>query len=141
MLYKYKTRLRVKKINWIFFVIYTHMSEQIKKYSDFLNESKNKETFEEFSATRLAGASKIADAAKEKGGDAMLTYHHFKVKLSTYREAKDGKFNIKEAEKEYNALLKELYTSTKSGMNISQVDFQELVGKIEVLGELLIRQK
>ena len=117
------------------------MSEQIKKYSDFLNESKNKETFEEFSATRLAGASKIADAAKEKGGDAMLTYHHFKVKLSTYREAKDGKFNIKEAEKEYNALLKELYTSTKSGMDISQVDFQELVGKIEVLVELLIRQK
>ena len=117
------------------------MSEQIKKYSAFLNESKSKETFEEFSAIRLAGASKIAETAKEKGGDAMLTYHHFRVKLPVYREAKDGKFDIEEAEKEYNVLLKELYSSTKSGMNISQVDFQELVGRIEVLGELLIRQK
>jgi hypothetical protein len=116
------------------------MSEQIKKYNQFLNESKTKETFEEFSATRLAGATKIADSAKEKGGDAMLTYHHFKVKLSTYKKAKDGKFDRAEAEKEYKDLLDVLYSSTKNDMNISQVDFQEIVGKIEVLGELLIRQ-
>lgn len=117
------------------------MNEQIKKYNEFLNESKSRETFEEFSATRLAGAAKIADAAKEKGGDALLTYHHFKVKLPAYKKASDGKFDKELAESEYKDLLDKLYTSTKKDMNISQVDFQELVGKIEVLGELLIRQK
>jgi hypothetical protein len=116
------------------------MDEQIKKYDDFLNESKTKESFEDFSATRLAGATKITDAAKEKGGDALLTYHHFKVKLPTYRKAKDGKFDKLETEKEYKDLLDKLYSSTKENMDITQVDFQEIVGKIEVLGELLIRQ-
>lgn len=117
------------------------MENQIKKYTDFINESKGKETFEEFSATRLAGATKIADAAKEKGGDAMLTYHHFKVKLPTYKKAKDGKFDKVDAEKEYKDLLEKLYSATRETMDIDQVDFQEIVGRIEVLGELLIRQK
>ena len=40
---------------------------------------------EEFAETRMAGAEKIVDNAKEKGGLAMLTWHHFKVKLPYYK--------------------------------------------------------
>ena len=56
------------------------MEKMIKNYNNFINESK-KESFEEFSLIRLNGAKKIAENAKEKVGDALLTYHHFKVKI------------------------------------------------------------
>ena len=48
------------------------------KFLDFLTEAK--ETFEEFAKTRGKGAEKIAENAQSKGGLAMLTYNHFKVK-------------------------------------------------------------
>ena len=125
-------------------------NEQPHQVSDLTNQqgsdakydnTNNIIKFEEFSEHRLNGATTITHNAEEKGGDALLTYHHFKVKLSTYKEAKDGNFNPSEAEKEYKKLLRKLYTSTKSEMNIGQIEFQELVGRIEVLGELLIRKK
>ena len=53
-----------------------------------------KENFETFAKNRLAGAEKIIKNAKEKGGPAMLTYHHFVVKLPHYKKASEGKFNI-----------------------------------------------
>jgi hypothetical protein len=93
---------------------------------------------QEFAENRLAGASKIAKSAKEKGGDALLTYHHFYVKLPYYQKEVDGKLDMKEVKKEYDNLLTDLYESTRNSMNITQIEFQELVGKIEVLGELLI---
>lgn len=99
------------------------------------------ETFEEFAKTRLGGAEKIADNAKEKGGDAMLTYHHFHVKLPYYEKAANDKLDFDKAKEEYNELLEELYKSTRKNMAIDQIAFQKLVGKIEVLGELLINQK
>ena len=98
----------------------------------------NKE-FNEFASTRLGGAEKITDNAKEKGGAAMLTYHHFEVKLPYYKKASEGKFDIDEAKTEYKDLLEKLYSATKGDMDIEQIDFQELVGKIEVLGELIIK--
>ena len=50
------------------------------KFSNILNEAKKlKETFEEFAKTRGEGAAKIASNAEEKGGLALLTWHHFKV--------------------------------------------------------------
>lgn len=96
---------------------------------------------EEFADTRLSGAEKIVDNAKEKGGLAMLTWHHFKVKLPYYKKASEGKLDMKDAKKEYIDLLEELYESTNEDMDISQIAFQELVGKLEVLGELLIKHK
>ena len=100
-----------------------------------------KETHQEFAENRLAGAAKISKAAKEKGGDALLTYHHFHVKLPYYQKRVDGKLDMKKVKKEYDELLTDLYEATRNSMNISQVAFQELVGKIEVLGELLIENK
>ena len=64
------------------------MDNFIKLYTDFLNEAEStKGDFKEFSEARLAGATKITEAAKENGGPAMLTYHHFVVKLPYYKKA------------------------------------------------------
>ena len=97
--------------------------------------------FKEFSENRLGGATKIASNAEEKGGDALLTYHHFQVKLPYYRQASEGQFNPKTAESHYGDLIDELVELTGNGMNIEQIHFQELMGKIEVVGELLIKYK
>ena len=97
--------------------------------------------FEEFSEHRLDGATTIAHNAEEKGGDALLTYHHFKVKLPYYNQAVDGKFNPKMAKAHYEDLIDELVELTGNGMNIEQIHFQELMGEIEVLGELLIKHQ
>jgi hypothetical protein len=93
---------------------------------------------EEFAEKRGSGAEKISDSAKEKGGLSLLTYNHFRVKLPYYKKASEGKLNMEDAKKEYNKLLEKLHSSTKGDMNITQKGFQELMGKIEVLGELLL---
>lgn len=106
------------------------------KLTDILNEAKKvKETFEEFAKTRGEGASKIADNAQSKGGLAMLTYNHFKVKAPYYDKASKGKFDEKKAKQEFNQTL------AKISLNMSPVEFQKEVGRLEVLGELLIRNK
>jgi hypothetical protein len=109
------------------------------KLSDLITEAK--ENMEDFAETREAGAEKITDNAKKKGGLAMLTYHHFVVKLPYYKKAAEGKMDFEKAKKEYHELLEKLYKATKGELNIQQVEFQRLVGKIEVLGELLIKNK
>lgn len=103
------------------------------KLLDLLKEAK--ETFKEFAETRKNGAAKIADNAKEKGGLALLTWHHFKVKDPYYKKAEEGKFNVEQAEKEFQDTLK------KISLNMTQIEFQREVGRLEVLGELLIRNK
>jgi hypothetical protein len=107
------------------------------KFSDLLVESE-KIGFDEFSAKRLKGATKITDDAKKKGGPAMLTYHHFKVKLPYYKKASEGKFDLDKAKSEFQENLKKLCKLTEN-VDIQQVEFQKLVGKIEVLGELIIK--
>lgn len=113
------------------------------KLTDILSEAKKeiKDTFEDFAETRGKGAAKIATNAEEKGGLALLTWHHFKVKAPYYKKAAEGKFNTEQAEKEYKELLEKLYKATNKEMGITQIKFQELVGKIEVLGELIIKHK
>ncbi len=106
-----------------------------------LKESISKKEMENFAEGRGKGAEKITDNAKEKGGNSMLTYHHFKVKLPYYEKAAEGKFDKEKALKEYKKHLKELYKSTNEEMDITPVKFQELMGRIEVLGELIIENK
>jgi hypothetical protein len=103
-----------------------------------LNEDDDK--LESFAEIRLGGAEKIADNAKEKGGAALLTYHHFEVKLEYYEKASKGELDMEDAKKEYKDLLEKLHTSTKDDMDIEQIAFQELLGKMEVLGELIIKE-
>jgi hypothetical protein len=102
---------------------------------NLLFESKDKqETFETFADTREAGAEKISDNAKKKGGLALLTWHHFKVKLPYYKRAVEGKFDLEAAQKEFDATYKKISTS------MTQIEFQREVGRLEVLGELIIHE-
>lgn len=107
------------------------------KLMNLLFESKEekKDTFETFADTREAGAEKIATTAHKKGGLALLTWHHFKVKLPYYKKAAAGKFNLEEAKKEYDSTYKKISTS------MTQIEFQREVGRLEVLGELIIREQ
>jgi hypothetical protein len=91
--------------------------------------------FEKFADAREAGAEKIADTAKKKGGLALLTWHHFKVKLPYYKKAAAGKFDLATAKKEFNETYK------KISLGMSQIDFQREVGRLEVLGELIIKEE
>ena len=106
------------------------------KLYDLLFESKDKpDKFEEFAETRGKGAAKIASTAEEKGGLALLTWHHFKVKAAYYRRATSGKMNLDEAKKEFDATYKKISTA------MSQIEFQREMGRLEVLGELIIREQ
>lgn len=114
----------------------------LKKYKqqpEPLAEAKKEEpkigAFEDFAETRGKGADKIAKTAKEKGGLALLTYNHFKVKALYYKKAAEGKFDIEEAKKEYESVYKSI------SLTMTQTEFQKAVGKLEVLGELIIRDK
>jgi hypothetical protein len=115
------------------------LKEAEEKIKATPGQKKEEKDDKAFAKTRLSGAEKIAENAKEKGGDAMLTYYHFNVKLPYYEKAGKGEFNAEKAREEYLTLLDQLAKSTgEKGMNLSQNEFQKLVGKIEVLGELLI---
>jgi tRNA(Ile2) C34 agmatinyltransferase TiaS len=103
------------------------------KLLEILKEAK--ETLEEFANIRGKGAAKIAETAEKKGGLALLTWHHFKVKASYYKKATEGKIDFEKAKKEF----KETYK--KISLDMTQIEFQREVGRLEVLGELLIRNK
>lgn len=103
-----------------------------------LNESKELD-FENFSDKRYLGAKKITDSAAEKGGPALLTHDHFVVKLPYYQKAKSGKFDKEEMKKEYQELCSYLYSKMKKIETVNMKEFQELLGKLEVIGELLIK--
>ena len=105
-----------------------------------LNESATDE-MQEFAEKRGSGAKKIADMAKEKGGASLLTYHHFKVKLPYYSDVEEGSFSFEKMKKEYVKTCNELHSHMNKIEEMDQIKFQELVGKLEVMGELLIKNK
>jgi hypothetical protein len=106
------------------------------KLYDLLFESKQtNDKFEEFAETRGKGAAKIATTAEEKGGLSLLTWHHFKVKAPYYKRATAGRFDIEAAKKEFNETLK------KISLGMTAIEFQREVGRLEVLGELIIREE
>jgi hypothetical protein len=94
-----------------------------------------KESFETFAKKRLAGAEKIADTTQEAGGLSLLTYKHYKVKLPYYKKAAAGKLDKEAAKKEFEETLKSI------SLGMTQTQFQIEVGRLEVLGELLIENK
>jgi hypothetical protein len=108
-------------------------------YRNLVTEAKTPETFEQFAKNRLGGALKITQNAKTKGGDALLTYHHFKVKLPYYKKAVAGKFNVEESIAELKNLHTELHAILDKFEAKDQIPFQKVMGKIEVVGELIIK--
>jgi hypothetical protein len=107
----------------------------MKLYNLLFESKQTNDKFEEFAETRGKGAAKIASTAEEKGGLALLTWHHFKVKASYYKQATAGKFDIDSAKKEFEKTLKSI------SLNMTPIEFQREVGRLEVLGELIIRDQ
>ena len=105
-----------------------------------ISEEKKETEFQTFAKKRYEGAKKIAENAKSKGGPAMLSYHHFIVKLPHYKKAYEGKFDMDDAKKKLAVYMKKVCSLTED-VNINQTEFQRLVGLIEVLGELIIKYK
>ncbi len=94
-----------------------------------------KEKFEDFATVRGKGAAKISENAEKKGGLALLTWHHFRVKAPYYKKAAEGNFDVEKAKKEFEETYK------KISLDMTQIEFQREVGRMEVLGELLIKNK
>jgi hypothetical protein len=107
----------------------------MKLYNLLFESKQTNDKFEEFAETRGKGAAKIASTAEEKGGLALLTWHHFKVKASYYKQATAGKFDIDSAKKEFEKTLKSI------SLTMTPIEFQREVGRLEVLGELIIRDQ
>ena len=105
------------------------------KHLNRFNENKEvkKTELEDFATTRLKGAKKIADTTQEAGGLSLLTYKHYKVKIPYYKKASEGKLDLVQAKKEFNKILKSV------SLDMTQTEFQTEVGRLEVLGELLIK--
>jgi len=93
----------------------------------------------EFLKNRREGAKKTAEAAKEKGGDSILSYYHFAAKNKPYgkvigvfkAEGLDAALSF--CKKEYKNLMKNV------DLDMSQKAYQAIVGEIEVYGECYIR--
>jgi len=101
------------------------MNEELVEDTDFLD----------FAGTRLKGAEKITDTTQEAGGLSLLTYKHYKVKLPYYKKASAGKLDKEAAKKEF------IETLSKISLDMSQDEFQTEMGRLEVLGELIIKSK
>lgn len=89
-----------------------------------------------FIEDRQASASKIATSASRKAGNARLTAKHFKAKNPVYarilKMVKRGD-DLQQLKVEYSKTLSSLRKNVRQPMK-----FQELTGKLEVLGEILI---
>ena len=106
------------------------------RLKDILNEELVENTdFLDFAGTRLKGAEKITNTTQEAGGLSLLTYKHYKVKLPYYKKASAGKLDKEAAKKEFDRTLKSI------SLSMSQNEFQTEMGRLEVLGELLIQNK
>ena len=103
------------------------------KFLQLLTEVK--QSIEDFASTRLKGAEKITDTTLKAGGLSLLTYKHYKVKLPYYKKAAAGKLDKEAANKEFKETLKSI------SLSMTQNQFQTEMGRLEVLGELLIENK
>jgi|694.fasta_scaffold19208_15 hypothetical protein len=88
-----------------------------------------------FANKRKCQAIVSCNNCKEK---ELLTKKHFEVKLSIYDKASKN-FDKDEMIEQYNNLLLEL--NSKKIEEIDPMDFQIITGKLEAIGELIIKIK
>lgn len=103
----------------------------MQSFKDWKNKDQN--LFQK----RKEGAEKIANEARAKGGPSELTYWHFKAKLPEY----DTVFQIlnsDDPEPKIKKKFDELVSKIHSNLN-SQRHFQEVMGRLEVYGEVLVQ--
>lgn len=93
--------------------------------------------FEDFIKTRKAGAAKIAKTSTAKGGYAVLTAIHFEAKEVPYQECIDHIDDIDFIEGKADKCWDKL----KNWKDMSQREFQHVMGQLEAYGEVYIREK
>lgn len=98
-------------------------------------EPEKNEELETFIEKRKAGAAKIAKQAMIKGGFSSLTAAHFKAKAKPYDICAKHLGDKKAVKEHINMLLKKL----KSWDEMSQMEFQKVMGELEVYGEVAIQ--
>lgn len=106
-----------------------------KIYHMIISEKANKLT--EFLTKRKAGAKKIEESSRKKGGLSLLTAAHFKAKDKPYQEAIDKSETQPLEHCKTKAL--DLLDKLKDIDNISQNDWQKLTGELEAYGEAYIQ--
>ena len=106
--------------------------EEIKK--DMGVEDK----FDEFLNKRKAGAEKLEAQTRKKGGYSLLTAIHYAAKLKPYTDCLKWE-NKKGKEKYFKDKAKEIYSKLSNLDNLTQREFQSLMGELEVYGEVYIR--
>ena len=92
--------------------------------------------FLKFVDKRKHGAAKIAETSKRKGGYALPTFYHFNAKARPYAECSNHYDDVKFIEKKGD----EIYKKLQGWKDMSQKQFQEEMGKLEVYGEVYIRK-
>lgn len=92
--------------------------------------------FLKFIDKRKQGAAKIAETSKKNGGYALPSYYHFNAKAKPYAECRERHDDIEYFEKKGD----EIYKKLKNWKKMSQREFQEQTGKLEVYGEVYIRK-
>ena len=101
------------------------------------------ESFERFLDKRLAGAEKLAESTKAKGGYSTLTAIHYAAKAKPYAECIKLNSQHKENQEKVNELYKQkaedVYSKLSDLDSLSQKEFQALMGELEVYGEVYIR--
>lgn len=108
----------------------------MQSFQLFLESKEKDNSFKSFAKKRQEGAEKITNLAKSNGGVAKLTQYHFEIKLPSYQRAAKGNFDVKDAERRYRSLLGKIQSLT-----MTQKSFQEMLGELEVLGELILASK
>ncbi len=95
---------------------------------------------EEYLDARKKGAQDAADKAKAKGGNALPSYYHFDGKVAAYEKC----YKIVKSDK-CLVILGEKYSDTmkklKKYRDMSQKNFQKIVGELEVWGEIYLKCK
>ena len=101
------------------------------------------ESFEQFLDKRSAGAEKLAESTKAKGGYSTLTAIHYAAKAKPYAECIKLNSQHKEDHEKVNELYKQkaedVYSKLSDLDSLSQKEFQALMGELEVYGEVYIR--
>jgi hypothetical protein len=101
------------------------------------------ESFQQFLIKRAAGAAKLENSSREKGGFAILTAIHYAAKAKPYAESKKLEVEYKDDHDKVNEIYKqraeEVYAKLKDLDSLSQKEFQSLMGELEVWGEVYIR--
>jgi hypothetical protein len=103
-----------------------------------LSKSK-KQTLSEFIDKRSAGAKKIQKAAEEKGGPAKLTSIHFKAKEIPYKNCLRHLTEDEEDDGFIKEKADECFSKLKQWSEMSQREFQAVMGQLEAYGEIYIK--